>query len=204
MPASALTTGEDSVSNSPVDAAVSLLSQQIWCWGRDILHPDRNWLQKIGFEKQQPPIERQDCASLYTLRLPNQRHIVLRGFGIFYGHLTNGSIYLPRFEFQPLFFPQGSLPRPPWSDEDASDFHRPRSNQRNLCISLTLDLIDWIRGYEVRILNELGLQYRRDTLCQWNNGKRDVIEPEQVAAAWRELSFKLAANADDYLGKHPS
>ncbi|MDB4809764.1 hypothetical protein OAH34_01065 [bacterium] len=190
---------EESIAKKPVDDAVNLLSQQIWCWGRDILRPEGNWLLEIGFKKQQPPGWRKECSSLYTLKLSDQRCIILRGFGIFYGFPSHGGIFLPRFEFKPLFLPLGRLHQPPWSDEDLPELNPPEPSQRNVCVSLTLDLIDWIRAYEVRIFEELGIQYRRQTLRQWNNGKRVCTPPEDFASAWRELSFKLAANADDYL-----
>ncbi|MEM9657068.1 MAG: hypothetical protein AAF961_01795, partial [Planctomycetota bacterium] len=60
--------------------AVDLLSQQVWCWGRDILRPEGNWLIEVGFERVEPPADRQDCSSVYALRLPLGRCVVLRGF----------------------------------------------------------------------------------------------------------------------------
>ncbi|QEF96410.1 hypothetical protein Mal15_04380 [Stieleria maiorica] len=67
-------------------------------------------------------------------------------------------------------------------------------SQRNACVALTLDLIDWIRAYEVHIIEQLGIEYRRGTLIRWNNGKRPFAPAERFAPAWRELSFHVAAN----------
>ena len=35
--------------------AEALLSQQIWCWGCDIMRPNGNWLIEIGFKRIEPP-----------------------------------------------------------------------------------------------------------------------------------------------------
>jgi hypothetical protein len=63
-----------------------------------------------------------------------------------------------------------------------------------------LDLIDWIRSYELTIVERLGIEYRRSTLLEWDNGERPIFPAEQMAAAWRELSFRVAADCDAYLG----
>jgi len=69
-----------SVENNPA----GLLSQQIWCWGRDIHRPAGNWLLEIGFNRTQPPSEKKNCASVYTLSLSASKHIVIRGFGVLF------------------------------------------------------------------------------------------------------------------------
>ena len=68
---------------------------------------------------------------------------------------------------------------------------------------MMLELIDWIRSYEVTIVERLGIEYRRSTLIKWDNGKRPIIPPEEMASAWRELSFRVAANFDAYSGNQP-
>ena len=79
-----LSSGRDSL----IKHAVGLLSQQIWCWGRDILRPEGNWLIEIGFDRMEPPKDHTDCTSVYTRQLATERRIVLRGFGVFYGEAT--------------------------------------------------------------------------------------------------------------------
>lgn len=183
----------------PLQHAIGLLSQQVWCWGRDILRPDGNWLLEIGFDRLRPPSERKDCASVYSLELPHGRRIVLRGFGVFYGDDERGGVFLPRYEFQPRYTALPKLDCPPWSDEDLPSLRPPGDSQRNVCAGLTLAMIDWIRSYEVNIIQQLGIEYRRQTLTKWNNGKRPFTPAEKFASAWRELSFQVAANFDSYL-----
>ena len=68
-----------------LEHAAALLSQQVWCWGRDILRPEGNWLLEFGFDRIEPPANRKHCASVYALAMPRRRCVVLRGFGVFYG-----------------------------------------------------------------------------------------------------------------------
>jgi len=179
--------------------AVGLLSQQAWCWGRDVLRPAGNWLLEIGFTRLRPPAERKDCPSVYVLELPHGRCVLLRGFGAFYGDRELGGVFLPRHEFQPRYTTLATLDCPPWSDEDLPELSPPTESQRSACVSLPLALIDWIRGYVVQIVERLGIEYRRQTLAQWNNGKRPFTPAEKFASAWRELSIQVAADFDAYL-----
>ena len=184
--------------NVAIDHAIGLLSQQVWCWGRDILRPEGNWLLEVGFERIEPPLEREDSSSVYVLHLSRGRCVVLRAFGVFYGDRDLGGIFLPRFKFRPGYTKLSSLDSPPWSDEDLPDFFAPNEQQRNHCAMLTLDLIDWIRGYEANIAEHLGIEYRRLTLMKWKNAERLFTPAEELASAWRELSFRVAANFDVY------
>ena len=85
-----------------LEQAVALLSQQVWCWGRDILRPEGNWLLQIGFARMAPPADRKHCASVHVLTMPRSRCVVLRGFGVFYGEGQRGGVFLPRDECHPL------------------------------------------------------------------------------------------------------
>ena len=190
--------GSDPIGSDPIDHAVDLLSQQLWCWGRDVLRPEGNWLLEIGFDRVKPPASRKDCASLYSIQLPYRRYVVLRGFGVFYGDDQRGGVFLPRYEFAPRYSTESRLRCPPWTNDDMPKLAPPTGSQRNLCASLVLNLIDWIRGYEVSVVERLGIDYRRSTLTKWNNGKRPLIPAECIASAWRELSFRVAANFSAY------
>ena len=47
-----------------------------------------------------------------------------------------------------------------------------------------LDLLNWIRTYEENIVQNLGVEYRKETLIDWDNGKRVVIPAEQIIPQW--------------------
>jgi hypothetical protein len=190
--------------SEPLEHAVGLLCQQAWCWGRDILRPNGNWLLEIGFARLQPPADREECSSVYSLELPGGQCVVLRGFGVFYGDHHRGAVFLPRYEFRPRYTNQSTLNCPIWSAEDLPTLSSPSNSQRYACASLTWELIDWIRTYEVHIVERLGIDYRRRTLVQWDNGQRPFTPAENFASAWRGLSFRIAANFDAYLERNES
>ena len=172
--------------------AVGLFSQQIWCWGQDILRPEGNWLIEIGFDRIEPPEDRKEFSSVYSLVLPQGRCIVLRGFGVFYGDLYHGGVFLPRYDFRPKYTTQATLEAPPWSDADLPTLSPPAESTQASCVTLTSDLIDWIRAYEMNIVEVLGVEYRRATLLDWENGKRLIVPAEEMACAWQQLGVAIA------------
>ena len=176
--------------------AVGLLCQQIWCWGRDILRAEGNWLVEVGFERTEAPADRERCSSVYTLKLAQDRRVVLRGFGVFYGDERFGGVFLPRYEFRPRYTTGATLDCPPWTNADLPEMGAPSESERDACASLTLDLIDWIRGYEVAVVERLGIGYRRSTLEKWDNGKRPVVPAVEMASAWRSLGVAVAENTE--------
>ena len=180
--------------------AVSLLNQQVWCWGRDILRPEGNWLCEIGFNRIEPPTDRKNCTSMYTLAMPGRRCVMLRGFGVFYGDGQRGGVFLPRDEFHPQYTTRATLDCPPWSRADLPKLNPPTASQQHMCATLALDLIDWIWRYEVNILEQLGIEYRRSTLLEWDDGTRPFMPAEHVTSAWRELLFRVASNFNAFLG----
>ena len=106
------TIDQQSTEGDRIEHAVGLLSQQVWCWGRDILRPEGNWLLQNGFVCIKPPAERDGCSSVYTLQLPRGRCVVLRGFGAFYGDQRCGGVFLPRYEFRPRYTKHATLEHP--------------------------------------------------------------------------------------------
>ena len=179
-----------------------LLGQQIWCWGRDILRAEGNWLVEIGFDRLESPSDREECSSVYTLQLPQGRRVVLRGFGAFFGDDQHGGVFLHRYEFRPRYTADSKLECPPWSETDLPKMGTPEESQRDACASLTLGLIDWIRGYEVTILERLGIEYRRSTLEKWNNGNA----PSLRRRTWRsrgDRSASRSARASRLLFRRP-
>ena len=169
--------------------AVTLLSQQIWCWGRDILRSEGNWLLEIGFERIEPPPEEREntSSSVYSLTLPNGGEIVLRGYGIFYGDKRYGGIFLPRYEFLPLYTTISTLQSPPWTKKDLPALEHPIESQIIDYSALVKDLVDWIHAYEQEIVDQLGVEYRRFTLSGWDDGTRTVIAAEEIVDEWSSI-----------------
>ena len=188
------TTCSGETMNDVARDAAGLLSQQLWCWGRDILRPAGNWLIELGFDRISPPIEMPDCASVYTLTLSPSKRIVLRGFGLFFGDDSRGGVFLERFAFQPQFTNQSTMTLDAWSCQDLPPLRKPEGSERSACRLMTMELIDWIIGYETQVIERLGIDYRRDTLLSWNNGRRWFLPAEQMMGQWRKLSLDIGAN----------
>ena len=180
--------------------AVDLLSQQIWCWGQDILRPEGNWLIETGFDRLAAPADNERCSSVYSLELPQRRRVVLRGFGVFFGDDELGGVFLRRYEFRPEYTAQATLERPPWSCDDLPPLSAPTKAQRDGAIALTLALIKWVRDYEACVAERLGIGYRQATLDRWKNNKRPVIRAEEMADAWRSLGVAVADDPHPILG----
>lgn len=178
-----------------LEDAAALLSQQVWCWGQDILRPEGNWLKAVGFERTEPPAERADCPSLYTLTMPGGRTILLRGFGVFYADPRHGCVYLPRYKFRPCFTSCEIMEQPLWSPDDLPMLKEPMPSKLQACSTLLIDLINWIWRYEANVIAHLGVEYRRSTLLEWDNGFRPVIAAEDFARAWCELLVDMEAGA---------
>ena len=77
--------------------AKNLLSQQVWCWGRDICREEGNWLLSVGFQRLEPPAGNEKSYSTYMLELPNERCVFLSGSGVFYSDIRYGSIFITRY-----------------------------------------------------------------------------------------------------------
>ncbi|MEM1068923.1 MAG: hypothetical protein AAGG48_23030 [Planctomycetota bacterium] len=185
-------------SGEPIEHAIHLLSQQVWCWGKDITRGEGNWLLEIGFDRIKPPEDRDECSSVYVLRLPEGRSVILRGFGVYFSDSHRGGVFLPRFQFRPQYTSTATLECPPWSDSDLPDLDAPTDAQRQDCVSLTVELLDWIGSYEQGIADRLGTEYRRSSLQQWDNGERVIIPAALMAEAWRQLSVRVADDFEAY------
>ena len=173
--------------NELTTSAVDLLNQQIWYWGRDICKEEGNLLLEIGFERIEPPPTSDAVSSVYSLELPGDRNIILRGYGIFYGCYNHGGIFLRRYEFIPGYSSNSKLQNPPWLDTDLPQFRSPLKNELRSYTFLLTELITWIQNYEKNILKNYGLGYRHSVLEEWDNGKRQLINPVDVVGGWQKI-----------------
>ena len=107
-----------------------------------------------------------------------------------------------RYEFRPMYTKHPKLEKHPWLKADLPELSSPTDLQRANCAALTLDLIDWIRSYEVNIAETLGVEYRQSTLVQWDNGERDIIPAEDMPREWRLLGIAIAADLRAILPDH--
>ena len=174
-----------------LDHAATLFSQQIWCWGRDIQRLEGNWLLEIGFNRIQSPFISQNIPSIYSLELPNNRRVILRGFGVFYGDSKYGGIFLPRYEFLPKYSKKSSLELEPWLAKDLPELKLPTDSQKENYMTLILGLIDWIRTYEENIVEHLGMEYRKNVLDEWDFDKKAKLPAEEIVGEWKKLGITI-------------
>lgn len=183
--------------------AAALLDQQIWCWGQDVNHPDGNHLACIGFQRIPPPRKRKGCSSVYHLPLDGggtgaRQSVILRGFGVFYSDETLGTVFLPRYSFQPLYSPRGSLKKSCWSMEDLPKMRLPTPDDREQGLILLFKMLHWILSYETDIVKRYGLHYRREIVGRWDNGERLIFPAERMAAAWRKCLHFIPYQLDPW------
>lgn len=174
--------GDDFISH-----AISLLSQQIWSWGQDIRRKQGNLLVEFGFERVKPPADVEIEDSVYTLRLTKNRTIILRGFGVYYCDINHGAIFLPRYEFIPGYTTNTSLEQPLWTYDELPELYLPDATEWHNYKTLLTDLVNWIQGYEEKVIQQLGPAYRVTTLSEWDNGERKITTPQNVVGAWKKI-----------------
>ena len=178
-----------------ISRAARLLSQQVWCWGRDIERPDGNWLMEIGFERIEPTFKCEDCDSIYSLKLPNGKRVMLRAFGVFYGNNQKEGIFLPRYDFLPKYSRKLNLKNPPWEKKDLPELNFPIPSELPNCVSLVRELVSWIRNYEENVVNILGLDYRKSTLLEWIKIRGSIISAEDMLPEWNFLESQISGNS---------
>lgn len=183
--------------------AADLFNQQIWCWGRDIECAEGNLLTQYGFQRIERPAG-SPSASIYRLELPSSARIILRGFGVFYGDDRWGGLFVRRFNFKPQLTPQPDLSDSVWLQDDLPPLSDVTSDQVPYCEHLLLDLIDWIRNYEVWIAEQFGIAYRIQTLLDWKAKHGSIVLAEEMAVAWRLLALSLLDDPERFiLTKNP-
>ena len=178
-----------------ISRASRLLSQQVWCWGRDIERSEGNWLMEIGFDRIEPEFKCDHCDSIYTLELPNGKRVMLRAFGVFYGNDQKEGIYLPRYDFLPKYSRRLNIKNPPWEKKDLPKLNFPNNLEVSNCTFLVSELVNWIRTYEENVVNILGLDYRKSTLLEWIKIRGLVIPAEDMVSEWKFLETQISEDS---------
>ena len=178
-----------------ISRASRLLSQQVWCWGRDIERSEGNWLMEIGFDRIEPEFKCDHCDSIYTLELPSGKRVMLRAFGVFYGNDQKEGIYLPRYDFLPKYSRRLNIKNPPWEKKNLPKLNYPNNLEVSNCIFLVSELVNWIRTYEENVVNILGLDYRKSTLLEWIKIRGLVIPAEDMISEWKFLETQISEDS---------
>ena len=164
-----------------------LLDRQCWNWGRDIVRPEGNLLLEAGFLKRRPP-EGRVGSSCYTLALPDGDRLMLWGFGLLYGTLRKGGVYLNRYQFRPVWLLSEAVQEPIWKPDSIPTAQTPPSPR--VPVDLTVAAIRRIADYEEWVLARCGLEYRRAVLRQRKRPSKR-LPPQTLPQAWRALAAAI-------------
>jgi len=175
------------------ELASMLFNQQHWCWGQDIRCDTGNLLIRYGFVRTPNQIDSKG-ASLYRLDRTCGTHVILRGFGMFYGNNQLGGIFIPRYSFRPMLTPAADTPTPLWTTDQIPKLRWPTDDEAEHWWRLTMDLIDWIRDYESWVAKVVGTAYRQKTLEPWACKKPLAAGAESMASTWRWIGLRFADN----------
>ncbi len=168
-----------------------LLHLQCWLWGCDIRRAEGNLLLEYGFCRQRPPSGAVG-SSAYMLSHGADAHVVLWGFGAFYGNLTEGGIYLKRYEFVPVRIMPLSGQRLPWLPDQIRRATTPLEPETQQQMQRQfVALLEWIAQYEMWVRSMYGCAYRRR--CAEESTKTTFrISVEQLVEEWRHLAHQCA------------
>jgi hypothetical protein len=165
--------------------AADLLNQQLWCWGRDIQHPDGNILLKHGFMRVRPPEDHQG-SSAYTLRLADEHTMIMWGFGLFCGQKEKGGVFIMRFGFNPRHTEAAELMLPIWTTAQLPELRTPTSSfECAAARDLLVRALNWISRYEGWVIDTFGIGYRRQCVKVWDKA---VVPAEWTATEWLRIA----------------
>ncbi|MEM9411324.1 MAG: hypothetical protein AAGA30_09440 [Planctomycetota bacterium] len=161
-----------------------LLSQQLWCWGKDITHDDGNLLLRYGFERHRDTGE-DPRSTCYRLDI-NDMHVALWGFGMFFGRRELGGLFLGRFEFCPEWSSTESISVPIHWPDDLPALERPQgAKQWRHARKLWASMLEWIADYERWVEETAGIEFRDQCVASW---LRPFVHSKKMAGAWQFLS----------------
>ena len=171
------------------------MEQQVWCWGRDVEHPDGNLLIDYGFNRYRDR-DTEDRSTCY--RLDHDRlHVALWGFGMFFGSRELGGLYLDRFEFCPTWAPVEAVSLAIHWPHELPNFARPHGDLQWQSAHKLWKLSQlWIANYEKWVRSKVGLSYRRECVAMW---MRPFVRAEKTSAAWLFLGHQHWKRSDQAL-----
>lgn len=165
-----------------------LLDQQMWCWGRDICHPDGNLLVEYGFVRLAAPQQagKGRIASAYQLSRP-AGILTLWGFGLWYS--AGAGIFLRRYDFRPRM---ADCPAAPliWRVDELPALRMPAESEAAIARALLAQAAARISAYETWVAQRAGRDYRRRTVENFPNRRKGFISAEAMAAQWNALAVQ--------------
>lgn len=168
-----------------------LFDQQMWCLGRDIVHPQSNYLLAYGLTKHPSPHPR--FHSFYSQALDGG-HIHLWGWGIQTTLAGEGSLFLARGGFHPLYSQSDRL-ADVWCVQHMPPM-RPPDNEHAAAVYRVLwaKVLHWLADYEAWLQRHHPPTYRAAVINAWPNRRYKPVSAEAMPHVWRDLAH-IVANA---------
>lgn len=179
-----------------LEAAQSLMNDECWCWGQDVLYPDGNLLIRYGLERiaQAGPGGR---TAGYTCSINDGGGVWLRGSGVLYCRDSSAGILLGRFDMRPRVTDGDAPPIESWLEAGGDAFPLAAASERGreaACL-LVPEACAWIADYEHWIVETVGVEHREQCLQRWP--KRETPAGE-FALRWRALGRGFCNGATSY------
>ncbi|MDE2933479.1 MAG: hypothetical protein OXS47_06370 [Chloroflexota bacterium] len=179
-----------------VEAAQSLMNDQCWCWGQDVLYPRGNLLIGYGLERiaQQGPNGR---TAGYTCSINDHGGVWLRGSGVLYSPGSGAGILLGRFDMRPRVTTPDAPPLETWIAGGFTPFPFAAASERGSEAARLLvpEVCAWIADYEHWIMETVGVDHREHCLQRWPKRQTPAGEFER---RWRALGRGYCSGASSY------
>jgi hypothetical protein len=172
---------------------LSLMDQQLWCWGQDIEHPSGNLLLEYGFARTRPPAGQKACSQ-YSLALNDDAELRLWGYGI--ALVTPAECcYFSRAAFSPALL-KSKLGAAIFSSDDLPPLKYALSMaEKQRCQGYFTTVLREIADYESWVEDRLGVEYRETILC---NRKHGIVRHREEVLEWAGLlsdQYQYAAHS---------
>ncbi len=149
--------------------------QQMYFWGKDVMHPSGNQLLKYGFEKT--PSQGLKGTSCYTLPIEKEGETVeLYGSCAAYYSKDSNVVFLRQRNRFYHWISDQKLIAGRWSQSELG-----KCSVEQLFTSM-LPFLKWWINYEQWILNQHGEHYRQQCYKEWSqvNSKLTWLNPEHA------------------------
>jgi hypothetical protein len=167
--------------------AAELFDQQMWCLGRDVVHPRGNILLSLGMCRYRAPNSLRG-GTLYTAAVEPGGSLFLWGFGALYTEAGRGGVFIRRYDFAPSLTVRESGLGAHEAD-DLRPLTKPTSPRDWQTLRHLLSgLVGWFAKYEHWIAEKYGTAYRNE--CLASRDKPSPVPAQHMAKEWERAAKK--------------
>lgn len=163
-----------------------LLHQQMWLFGQDIIYPHGNLLYRYQFSHTRAA---ERGSSMYV-RQDDAQQVVLWGWGIWFGQVDTGAIFVNRFKAKPQFTSVSILSEAVHREVELPPrTHRVSSMADTQIIrGLWVNLLTWLAEYEAWIVAQAGKKWRQATVRAFQHAVTKPESADTLSSQWQMLA----------------